>query len=131
MHWFSLLIFCAIILIVVIANPLSKRSLKHKTKLHDEETHVKPRIIKTELDALEYLTRYGFNHCQNPGGSEPTDIIGPLCQSSMETMLTNFQAAFHLPVTKKIDSATLNLMNTPRCGVADASSSYTVGNKLW
>jgi hypothetical protein len=104
-------------------NTSNERSSKCNTKLHAEETYSKNGVIRSDTDAFEFLTRLGYNRCKH--------LAGLLCQSSMESMLTNFQTAFHLPITKKVDAATLNLMNTPRCGLPDSSSSSMDEIKLW
>lgn len=74
--------------------------------------------IKTDADALQYLMKYGYDI---PSGcsSEKIDENKPLRQSSIETMVENFQTKFNLPVTGKLDHATITLMKKPRCGLED------------
>jgi hypothetical protein len=132
MHCFSLLVFCTFLSIAVMTNTSNERSSKGNTKLHDEGTYSKNGVIKSDTDAFKFLTRFGYNRCKHiEGRPKATGLAGLLCRSSMESMLTNFQTTFHLPITKKVDAATLNLMNTPRCGLPDSSSSSMDETKLW
>jgi len=96
-----------------LASPLHKPRSKHETK------YVKASAIKSDLDALKYLDQYGYNLCENRNGSSASGENGVLCQSSVELMLKEFQAAYRLPATGKLDSETLKLMNTARCALSD------------
>jgi hypothetical protein len=134
MHWPALLVLCTILLTVVIASPVNKHSLNHK-KAKQTELHKKNRskavAVKSKADALKFFTQFGYTRCKNPPSSKPDSHDDPLCQPNMKSMLEEFQIAFHLPVTKKLDAATLKLMNTPRCGLFDSPLSLIDKSKLW
>ena len=75
-------------------------------------------LIKNDVDAFNYLNRFGYNPCaaRSGGGKEG----GPLlCQSTINAMVEEFQKKYKLPVTGKLDKKTLALMSAPRCGRAD------------
>ncbi|CAF1452196.1 unnamed protein product [Rotaria magnacalcarata] len=80
--------------------------------------------IKSNVDALKFLSKFGYNECGGSGSVQSKDT-GPLCQSSFQTMLEHFQTVFHLPVTGKLDDKTLNLMNKPRCSLGDYPMGYS------
>lgn len=46
----------------------------------------------------------------------------------LESALRTFQRTHHLNATGKLDSDTINLINTPRCGVPDNHGSHLVSN---
>ena len=80
-------------------------------------------INKSKPDVYKLLTEMGYNPCQNASESK--------IDSCFESALEAFQKAYHLPVTKKFDSATLRLLNTPRCGMPDGPSAYGDRSTLW
>ena len=80
---------------------------------------VKAPTVKTNTDALKFLDKFGYSECS--GNKDD----GPLCQSSLRTMIEHFQAAFHLEVTGKLDGPTIKLMNTPRCSLGDYPLAYS------
>ena len=74
--------------------------------------------VQTNVDALKFLDKFGYNKCGSRADGKIKDGE-PLCQSSFQTMTEHFQTVFHLPVTGKLDSATINLMNRARCSLGD------------
>jgi len=134
MQWSVLLVLYALLLTLVVANPINKHSMKYKKTKHTispkkpSSTDV---AVKSNLDAFKFLTQFGYNRCGNHPGSNSDDDDGPSCQSSLESMLEDFQTFFHLPITKKLDAATLKIMNTPRCSLPDIPSPLVDRSKLW
>jgi hypothetical protein len=82
-----------------------------------------PKVTST-ADAFKYLDKFGYNPCDDHGNGK-TGGKGPLCESSFRTMIEHFQTVFHLPVTGKLDSPTITLMNKPRCSLGDYPLSYS------
>ena len=80
-------------------------------------------INKSKPDVYKLLTEMGYNPCQNASESK--------IDSCFESALEAFQKAYHLPVTKKFDSATLRLLNTPRCGMPDGPAEVVDRSTLW
>jgi len=80
-------------------------------------------INKSKPDVYKLLTEMGYNRCKNPSDSETN--------SCFESALEAFQKAYHLPVTKKLDSSTLRLLNTPRCGMPDGPAEVVDRSTLW
>lgn len=76
-------------------------------------------IVRSGSDAFRYLSEYGFNPCEHQNGSQITDGKPATCLITLESMLKNFQRAYKLPITGKLDQQTSKLMNTPRCGIKD------------
>jgi len=64
-----------------------------------------------EVDAASYLQHYGYF---NPNAFDAT--------GSLENAVKEFQGKYGLKVTGKVDEATKDLMNTPRCSVPDTRS---------
>ncbi len=134
MHWSAFLVFYILLLNAVIPNTINKHSLKQKIKKHivlPEKIHSEASTIKSNIDALKFLTQFGYNKCDDPSGTKSGGRNGPICQSSLESMLEAFQIAYHLPVTKTLDAATVKLMNTPRCHLPDIPRSFMDKSKLW
>ncbi|CAF4095560.1 unnamed protein product [Adineta steineri] len=61
--------------------------------------------------ALDYLTKYGYNTCRNS-----TNMA---CSVDLSSMLKKFQEFYKLEETGTLDAATKQIMNKPRCGNAD------------
>ncbi|CAF1267683.1 unnamed protein product [Adineta steineri] len=61
--------------------------------------------------ALDYLTKYGYNTCRNS-----TNMA---CSVDLSSILKKFQKFYKLEETGTLDAATKQLMNKPRCGNAD------------
>ena len=80
--------------------------------------------VQSNIDALKYFDKFGYNKCGGHGNGKITDG-GPLCQSSFQTMLEHFQTIYRLPVTGKLDNATLKLMNSPRCSLGEYPMAYS------
>jgi hypothetical protein len=134
MHWSAFLVFYILLLTSVTPNPINKHSLKLRTKKHivlPKKIHSEASTIKSNIDAFKFLTQFGYNKCEDPSGPNSGSRNGPACQSSLESMLEAFQTAYHLPVTKKLDAATIKLMNTPRCHLPDIPRSLMDKSKLW
>ena len=72
-------------------------------------------VVPKSIDALSYLKRFGYDIplCNTP------NIACLAAKPTFESMLKDFQKQFHLPVTGKLDDATEQLMNQPRCGLPD------------
>jgi len=72
-------------------------------------------VVDNSINALVYLKRFGYDipRCDNPNVACLTG------EPTFESMLRDFQKQFHLPVTGKLDDATEQLMNQPRCGLPD------------
>ncbi len=98
------------------------KPVKHKTKTIASRSKAKAPIVQTTGDALKFFDKFGYNKCGDGQGKQISD--GPVCQSSFQSMLEHFQTVFRLPVTGKLDSATINLMNTPRCSLGDYPMGY-------
>lgn len=77
--------------------------------------------VKTNGDALKFFDKFGYNKC----GEQTASNNGPLCQASFKSMIEHFQTVFRLPVTGKLDAATIKLMNTPRCSLGDYPLGYS------
>ena len=80
--------------------------------------------VKSNGDALKFFDKFGYNKCGVQTGGKPSKGE-PLCQASFKSMLEHFQTVFHLPVTGKLDKATTNLMNRPRCSLGDYPLAYS------
>jgi len=114
------LLFILILIFAAIVSPLPIK--KSKPKVFS---------VKSKQDAYKLLTEMGYNQCENPSDSETDKLNRPPCQTGFESVLEAFQKAYHLPVTKKLDSATLKLLNTPRCGIPDGPSASVNRRTLW
>ena len=131
MKWFSLLVLCFLTLIFVSAIPGKKVSSEHSTKSPRNNVQSKTFVVKSDMDAFKYLTRFGYNPCENPSGSNLSDYNHSSCQSDLESMLKQFQTNFRLPITKKLDDATRKVLNTPRCGMSDFPPPLVNRSYLW
>ena len=80
--------------------------------------------VKSNTEALKYLDKFGYNKCGGHGSGKDAKE-GALCQSSFQTMIEHFQTLFRLPVTGRLDEATVNLMNKPRCSLGDYPLAYS------
>lgn len=69
-----------------------------------------------EVDAEGFLEKYGYLHQDNHIHSA----------AEVQSAVREFQWLSHLPVTGRLNSATLRQMGTPRCGVKDDDS-----HQLW
>ena len=131
MQWSMFLVLSSLILIDVICNPIKKHSSKSKHTALREKLRSTAAPVKSNTNALKFLTQFGYNPCENSLGSDPDSHDRPPCQSSVESMLKQFQTTFHLPVTGKLDAATLRQMNKPRCSLPDTPLSFTAKSVLW
>jgi hypothetical protein len=79
------------------------------------------------------INEHSLEHTIEKRTALPEEIHSKVfvAESSVEPMLQAFQAAVHLPITKKLGTTALNLMDTPRCSVPDSPSSSTNTSKLW
>lgn len=107
-------LFFLLILICIDGKPLKNNA----KKLTSSELPPTAAPIKTDADAMTFLIKYGYNE---PGGCDDGKINDkePLRQSSFQTMIESFQTLFNLPVSGKLDNATVTLMKKPRCGLED------------
>ena len=134
MQWSVFLVLSFLILTDVTANPIKKHPSKYKASKHTalrEKLRVTAAPFKLNTITFKFLTQYGYNPCENPPGSESDSDDRPPCQWRVDSMLRKFQTTFDLPVTGKLDSATLTLMNKPRCGLTDTPPSFMDKSKLW
>ncbi|KAL6287716.1 hypothetical protein ACE6H2_012106 [Prunus campanulata] len=77
-----------------------------------------PRELRSYLRAFGYL---------NDDGLEDLNItVG--YDELLESALKIFQINYHLNVTCKLDSETMDLITTPRCGVADLVNANVMVN---
>jgi len=60
-----------------------------------------------KVDPVEFLYKYKYLKTGRAGGND------------LENAIKAAQSYGHIPVTGKLDEATITLMNSPRCGVAD------------
>jgi hypothetical protein len=130
----TLFVLCACLLIAANASSITQHSSKHKTAKHtmfSKRNYSKAVRVRSNADAFKLLTQLGYNRCENLTDLKSNNQNETLCESSVESMLKKFQTTFHLPVTGKLDTATLKLMNRPRCNSLNSSSSFTDKNKLW
>ncbi|KAM3618648.1 uncharacterized protein V6R79_023055 [Siganus canaliculatus] len=74
--------------------------------------------------AVSYLRRYGYLHV-------PLDSKGlNHSPEDVEEALRIFQKVLNLPVSGKLDSATLEMMNRPRCGLEDTFNNRSLRYKV-
>ncbi|CAF1375406.1 unnamed protein product [Rotaria sordida] len=100
------------------------KPVKGTAKKTSKETARKAPTVQTNVDAMKYLEKFGYNQCGGPENTK-TKKKEVLCQSSFETMIEHFQTVFRLPVTGELDSATIKLMNKPRCSLGDYPMAYS------
>jgi hypothetical protein len=81
--------------------------------------------VKTNAEALKFLDKFGYNKCGDSPQGKKTSEKGPLCQSSFQTMIEHFQTVFRLPVSGKLDTKTITLMNKGRCILGDYPMAYS------
>lgn len=91
----------------------------------NQPKHATASTIRSNSDAVNYLTKYGFNLFENQHGSKMIDGKPIVRQKNLKSMLEDFQGAHKLPITGKLDQKTLQLMNTPRCGVRENPLAFT------
>lgn len=76
-------------------------------------------IINNETEALTYLKTYGYATSKCGDG-----LVSCMSEElNLRLMLKDFQKQFKLPVTGKLDAATMQLMNQSRCGLPDREPS--------
>ncbi|KAF3444898.1 hypothetical protein FNV43_RR14591 [Rhamnella rubrinervis] len=80
-----------------------------------------------------YLNKFGYLNYVNE-----SSLNGDHFDGDLEWAVKRFQRFFHLEVTGIVDSHTMQLLNTPRCGVPDTVSSqyspqyaFIPGNPRW
>ncbi len=83
----------------------------------------KNKSIKTHADAFKFLVTLGYNPCAGKMVS--------FCRRSLESMLESYQTTYSLPVTKKLDAATLKLMNSPKSTQSNSETIPRRKDKLW
>lgn len=136
MRGFLLLTLTFLLFTTIKTFPTSSRESKHKTtkdpvlkKTSDFQAVAQ---VKSKTDAFQFLTELGYNPCSKHTDSEQDKENRSPCQTSLPSMLQQFQTTYRLPVTEKLDTATLKLMNTPRCGLSDDYPSETIDrSELW
>lgn len=131
MQRFALIFPFILLITIVIAHPIKKQASIHKSTARDKKLSFTAVPIKSEHDAYDLLTEFGYNPCEDRTKSITDNHNAPLCQTSIDSMLEKFQKDFRLTVTKKLDAATLKLMNTPRCNLPNPPQATTKKNKLW
>ena len=123
MNMISLFLSLALLL-----NMITSHNILAKPVSKLQTNYAKKSIDKTASDLYTYLTKYGYNPCENQSNSNKTNGKRISCQSNLESMLKEFQTRHRLPITGKVNSDVLKLMNTPRCGVKDTPSSFRLMN---
>ncbi|UJR07422.1 hypothetical protein I4U23_011708 [Adineta vaga] len=98
MQFFSLLTLSALILIVLSTKPVKFPTSKFKAKAKplQRNSQTKTLAAKTNINVYQYLTQFGYNPCVRPTGSKPSNGSGPLCSTSLASMLESFQTNFNL-----------------------------------
>ena len=113
MRGLVVLIFTTSLFIGVFTAPLTENEVsKDKTK-----------SIKTHADAFKFLVTLGYNPCAGKMIS--------FCRRSLESMLESYQTTYSLPVTKKLDAATLKLMNSPKVRQSNSKTIPPYKDKYW
>ena len=120
---------CLIFFFFVVALA-SGKPVKGKGAKAPHKSPAKAPKIGTNADALKFLDKFGYNQCGGHGSAKSVSE-GPLCQSSFKTMIEHFQTIFRLPVTGKLDNATITLMNKPRCSLGDYPVSAYTAFRPW
>jgi len=100
------------------------KPVKEKPKQASGKSPAKAAKVISHPDAFKYLEKFGYTTCGGHGSGKSPET-GPLCESSFQTMIEHFQTVHHLPVTGKLDSRTLTLMNAPRCSLGDYPMGYS------
>lgn len=118
----------SLVLLWILIN--TSASSVQKSKKKPAKINVGAFRIKSNSDAFTYLSKFGYNKCDNQPESNKKKGHTVLCQSSVESMVKDFQTVYQLPVTGELDRKTLSLMNTPRCGMKDQSALARLTN-LW
>ena len=73
------------------------------------------------------MEQYGYVDPVDP--SEPqTNIVG---EDRVKKYISRFQSSAGLPETGKLDSETVTLMNTPRCGSKDDTAEFSLHGSKW
>jgi hypothetical protein len=91
---------------------------------HGSGKSVKAPKVQSTVDALKFLDKFGYNKCTSENNRHQQGDM-PLCQSNFQGMIEHFQTVFRLPVTGKLDQATITLMNRPRCSLGDYPLAYS------
>jgi 4-hydroxy-3-methylbut-2-en-1-yl diphosphate synthase IspG/GcpE len=81
------------------------------------------------LHAFTYLSKYGYNSCQNQ--SELNDDIGKTlrCLSNVKSMIKKFQTNYRLLLSRNHNQNIFKLINPPRCGVENGPLSFMAENR--
>merc|ERR1712142_979792 len=79
----------------------------------------------TETEAVEYLTQFGYIPTKGDGVEASVDI------TVLNEAVKDFQIFTGLDPTGKLDSETIKLMKSPRCGNEDRVSNYVLGGSKW
>jgi len=79
-----------------------------------------------QISPKVYLEKFGYLKAQN--NSNISEITNT---SSLSNALRKFQEFYNLEETGEVNNETLNLMQKPRCGVADFPSNYALANTKW
>jgi hypothetical protein len=95
-----------------------------KTTKPSGKSPAKAPKVKSNTEALKYLDKFGYNKCGDHGSGKDAKE-GALCQSSFQTMIEHFQTLYRLPVTGRLDEATVTLMNKARCSLGDYPLAYS------
>ena len=76
-------------------------------------SHCNATFFSIPKQVQSYLARFGYLQAPNP---ETGSLV---TQDHYSEAIKQFQTFASLPTTGVLDDATKNMMNTPRCGVAD------------
>ncbi|KAK9996007.1 hypothetical protein SO802_020693 [Lithocarpus litseifolius] len=115
----NLSLLLSIILLLLVIQPIrghSFKSLQHLDGSHKGQTVKGLHEIKHYLSAFGYL-KLNHSTClsNDHAGVKDKDEF----DEHLERAIKSFQKNFHLNVTGRLDSSTLDVMMTPRCGVSD------------
>ncbi|XP_075663281.1 metalloendoproteinase 5-MMP-like [Castanea sativa] len=120
-HYLSL--FMSIILLLLVIQP--NRGHSFKSLQHLEGTH-KGQTVKGLHEIKHYLSAFGYlklNHSIGLSNDHASVKDKDEFDEHLERAIKSFQKNFHLNVTGRLDSSTLDNMMTPRCGVTDDNMS--------
>ncbi|XP_075663286.1 metalloendoproteinase 5-MMP-like [Castanea sativa] len=115
----NLSLLLSIILLLLVTEPIrghSFKSLQHLEGSHNGKTVKGLHEIKRYLSAFGYLK---LNHNIGLSSDHASVKDKDEFDEHLERAIKSFQMNFHLNVTGRLDSSTLDVMMTPRNGVSD------------
>ena len=115
----NLSLLLSIILLLLVTQPIKGHSFK--SLQHLDGSH-KGQMVKGLHEIKHYLSAFGYLKLDNSTGlSNDHASVKDKDEfdEHLEHAIKSFQKNFHLNVTGRLDSSTLDVMMTPRCGVSD------------